>query len=74
MASLVGTNQPAVAGAAGSNLIEEPDVEFSYRLVAKRLDYEDHRLERAPWADSDPNVNPNATRTAQMQLMNEGEQ
>jgi hypothetical protein len=28
-------------------------VEFSYRLVGKRLGYEDDRLERAPWADSD---------------------
>jgi len=51
-----------------------PDVEFSYRLVAKRLDYEDQRLEPAPWADSDPNVNPNAADTPQMQLTNEGEQ
>ncbi len=52
----------------------EPDVEFSYRLVAKRLDYEDQRLERAPWADSDPNVNPNAARTAQMQPTGGGDQ
>ncbi|MCJ7549650.1 MAG: hypothetical protein MUQ30_08205 [Anaerolineae bacterium] len=52
----------------------EPDVELSYRLVAGRLGYEDHRLERAPWADSDPNVNPNATRTAQMQPAGGGEQ
>jgi hypothetical protein len=32
--------------------------EFSYRLVAKRLGYEDARLERAPWADNDPNLYP----------------
>jgi hypothetical protein len=36
----------------------EPDVEFSYRLVATRLGYEDHRLERAPWADDDPHLYP----------------
>ncbi|MDQ4076981.1 MAG: hypothetical protein M3220_12135 [Chloroflexota bacterium] len=36
----------------------EPDVEFSYRLVAKRVGYEDARLERAPWADDDPNLYP----------------
>jgi hypothetical protein len=33
-----------------------PNVEFSYRLVASRLGYEGQRLERAPWADSDPNL------------------
>ncbi len=32
------------------------DVEFSYRLVAKRLGFEGARLERAAWADSDPNL------------------
>lgn len=36
----------------------EPDIEFSYRIVAKRLGYEDDRLERAPWADNDPNLYP----------------
>ncbi len=34
----------------------DPNVEFSYRLVAKRLGYERSRLERAPWADGDPNL------------------
>ena len=29
----------------------ESDVEFSYRIVGKRLGYEDDRLERAPWDD-----------------------
>lgn len=32
--------------------------EFSYRIVATRLGYEDTRLERAPWADNDPNLYP----------------
>ena len=36
----------------------DPNVEFSYRVVAKRLGYEGHRLERAPWADNDPNLYP----------------
>ncbi|MBI3079013.1 MAG: hypothetical protein HYY85_18840 [Deltaproteobacteria bacterium] len=36
----------------------ELDVEFSYRIVAKRLGYEKARLERAPWADDDPNLYP----------------
>ena len=36
----------------------DPDVEFSYRIVAKRLGYEDDRLEPAPWADDDPNLYP----------------
>jgi hypothetical protein len=36
----------------------DPDVEFSYRLVATRLGYEDHRVERAPWADNDPHLYP----------------
>jgi hypothetical protein len=39
-------------GASASN------VEFSYRLVAKRLGYETGRLEPAPWADDDPNLYP----------------
>jgi hypothetical protein len=34
----------------------EPNVEFSYRLVAKRLGMEGERLERAPRADDDPNL------------------
>jgi hypothetical protein len=29
----------------------DPDAEFSYRVVARRLGFEDRRLERAPWAD-----------------------
>jgi hypothetical protein len=29
-----------------------PDVEFSYRLVARRRGYETTRLEQAPWADN----------------------
>jgi hypothetical protein len=36
----------------------DPDVEFSYRLVAKRRGYEQNRLEHAPWADDDPNLYP----------------
>jgi hypothetical protein len=36
----------------------DPSVEFSYRLVAKRLGFEDNRLEPAPWADADPNLYP----------------
>jgi hypothetical protein len=36
----------------------DPGVEFSYRLVAVRRGYEDARLERAPWADDDPNLYP----------------
>lgn len=31
---------------------------FDYRIVARRLGYEGTRLERAPWADSDPNLYP----------------
>jgi hypothetical protein len=31
---------------------------FDYRLVAVRRGYEDTRLERAPWADNDPNLYP----------------
>jgi hypothetical protein len=34
------------------------DTEFSYRLVARRLGFEGQRLERAPWADNDPNLYP----------------
>ena len=29
---------------------------FSYRVVARRLGYEGTRLDRAPWADEDPNL------------------
>lgn len=36
----------------------DPAVEFSYRLVAKRLGYEEQRLTRAPWADNDANLFP----------------
>ncbi len=36
----------------------DPNVEFSYRIVAKRLEYEGQRLERAPWADNDSNLYP----------------
>ncbi|MCP4538240.1 MAG: hypothetical protein GY832_13960 [Chloroflexi bacterium] len=34
----------------------DPSTDFSYRIVGRRVGYEDHRLERAPWADSDPNL------------------
>ncbi|MBN1262427.1 MAG: hypothetical protein JXB35_17235, partial [Anaerolineae bacterium] len=34
----------------------DPAVAFSYRVVAKRLGYEDHYLEPAPWAEGDPNL------------------
>jgi hypothetical protein len=36
----------------------DPSVEFSYRIVAKRLGYEGARLEPALWADDDPNLYP----------------
>ena len=36
----------------------DPDVGFFYRVVAKRLGHEGRRLERAPWADDDPNLYP----------------
>lgn len=36
----------------------DPTVEFSYRLVGRRRGYERVRLERAPWADTDPNLYP----------------
>jgi hypothetical protein len=36
----------------------DPNVEFSYRLVATRRGYEDKRLEHAAWADNDPNLYP----------------
>lgn len=41
----------------------DPDVEFSYRIAAKRLGYEDDRLEAAPWADDDPNLYPEKAQT-----------
>ncbi|MCP4541951.1 MAG: hypothetical protein GY832_32890 [Chloroflexi bacterium] len=34
----------------------DSNTEFSYRIVGKRLGFENHRLERAPWADDDPNL------------------
>ena len=34
----------------------EPGASFSYRLVARRLGYEETRLGRASWADGDPNL------------------
>ncbi|MDQ6867816.1 MAG: hypothetical protein M3178_05245 [Pseudomonadota bacterium] len=34
------------------------DAAFSYRLVAKRKAYEQHRLEQAPDAADDPNLYP----------------
>ncbi len=33
----------------------DPNAEFSYRIVAKRREHEQLRLERASWADRDPN-------------------
>jgi hypothetical protein len=36
----------------------DPGVEFSYRIVGKRIGYEDDRLERAPWDDNDPALYP----------------
>jgi hypothetical protein len=36
----------------------DPNVEFSYRIVASRLGYEETRMEPAPWADHDPNLYP----------------
>jgi hypothetical protein len=32
------------------------DIEFSYRIVARRRGYETTRLERAPWADDSPGI------------------
>ncbi len=34
----------------------DPNVEFSFRIVGKRRGYEQTRLQRAPQADSDPNL------------------
>jgi hypothetical protein len=39
----------------------DPEAEFSYRLVAKRLGYEEERLTRAPQADNDINIYPDKT-------------
>jgi hypothetical protein len=35
------------------------DIEFSYRIVARRRGFETQRLERAPWADSSAGVSHN---------------
>jgi hypothetical protein len=32
------------------------DTDFSFRIVGKRRGFEDQRLNRAPWADHDPNL------------------
>lgn len=37
-----------------------PDVEFGYRVVAKRTGFESQRLERAPWADGASGLHVNA--------------
>ncbi len=34
------------------------NAEFSFRIVALRQGYEGQRMERAPWADNDPNLYP----------------
>jgi hypothetical protein len=39
----------------------QPDVKFSYRIVGKRLGYEDHRLEHAPEIAVDPIMHPGQT-------------
>lgn len=36
----------------------DKQVEFSYRVVARRKGFEARRLERAPWADDDPGLSP----------------
>ena len=36
----------------------DPSVQFGYQVMAKRSGYEAERLERAPWADDDPNLYP----------------
>ncbi len=36
----------------------EPNAQFSYRIVATRKGFENKRLERAPWSDTDPNLYP----------------
>jgi hypothetical protein len=45
----------------------DASVAFSYRLVAKRLGFEDDRLGRAPWADDDPNLYPEKAQGASVQ-------
>jgi len=40
----------------------DPDAAFGYRIVAKRKGLENFRLERAPWADDDPNLSPASAR------------
>jgi len=45
----------------------DANVEFSYRIVAKRLGYEDDRLEPAPWADDDPHLYPEKNLTSNAQ-------
>jgi hypothetical protein len=47
----------------------DASAEFSYRLVASRRGYEADRLERAPEADSDPNLYPE--RAAELQALAE---
>jgi len=41
----------------------DSNVEFSYRIVAMRLGYENARLAPAPWADNDPNLYPERQNT-----------
>ena len=36
----------------GDPIGSDPNAEFSYRIVAKRLGFEDKRLEPAPWVDN----------------------
>lgn len=45
----------------------DPAVEFSYRLVAKRLGFEEERLAPAPWAADDPNLYPEKTQSGARQ-------
>jgi len=45
--------------AAGFDVVRragDKQVEFSYRIVARRKGFEARRLERAPWADNDPGL------------------
>ncbi len=46
--------------------------EFSYRIVALRLGHEDARMERAPWADNDPNLYPE--KANELETMQQGGQ
>jgi hypothetical protein len=50
----------------------DPEAAFSYRVVAKRLGHEGRRLERAPWADGDPNLYPEKGRTAYLPWVMKG--